>query len=200
MILRDEWKAIDRMMNRAVAAAMKPFQRRVRNMVMRAIVDMVDDSKKLQTLQASRSEDITNDDIERFQQYGFSSVPPKDSEALILLVGSNADHPVAVSVDFRDERPTELNANEVALWMKQHGIRMLLCDDGKVKIGTDPDQKATRDDRNQNELKALRDYVETHTHPFVDTTPTGTITSNTSPPASGPPPVGNTACDEVYIK
>lgn len=61
--------------------------RRLRLLVDRAVVRIVTDSLGRQNLQIQSLADSTNDDVERFQNYGLTSVPPVGSEALILAVG-----------------------------------------------------------------------------------------------------------------
>jgi phage baseplate assembly protein V len=115
-----------------------PMQRRVRLMVARAIVELVDDSKKMQTLQVSIHADELRDDVERYQPYGLTAAPEAGAEAIVVMVGGNADHPVAVVVDDRRYRPLDLEEGEVALYTKQDGKRVHCKEDGGVDLGTEP--------------------------------------------------------------
>jgi len=192
----------ERAVKRMIDFALAPLKRKVRTMVMRAVVEMVGDDDMLQTVQVSRADDLLDDDVERFQQYGFSSVPYADAEAIILLLGGNADVPVAISVDDRRYRPTGNAEGEIVLYTKRHGIRFLLRDaaaDKHVLIGTEPEEYAARADRVDARLDALETAHNDHTHQYTDTTPTGSVLSSTqatTTTANGE----STACDEVKIK
>jgi len=99
-------------MNRVLA----PLRRRVENMIARGVVRLVADGKKLQEVQVSVLRGETRENCERFQQYGFTSVPLAGAEAILLFVGGLRDHPLVVAVDDRRHRPTGLQPGEVALY------------------------------------------------------------------------------------
>jgi phage baseplate assembly protein V len=121
-----------------LSKALAPLQRRVRLMVARGIIELVDDSKKLQTAQVTIQDDVVRDDVERFQQYGFSSVPKADAEAIVLMVGGNADHPVVINVDDRRYRPRNLAEGESCMYTLGNGVRVLCKANGTIEIGTSP--------------------------------------------------------------
>jgi phage baseplate assembly protein V len=89
---------------------------RVVNMISRAVVVLVNDVLKGQALQVQTSATDYCDNVERLQNYGFSSVPLPGAEAIVLHVGATADHPVAVVVDDRRTRPTALLPGDVVVW------------------------------------------------------------------------------------
>ena len=95
-----------------------PLWRRIKLMIGRAVlIVLVDDSLKMQALQvsaASRRE--TLDDVERFQDYGFTSHPHVGAEAVLLSVGGMRQHPIVVAVDDRRYRVIGLEIGEVALY------------------------------------------------------------------------------------
>ncbi len=93
-----------------------PLARRVRLIVSRAVVRLVDDGGKLQTVQIDMLAGETMDGIERFQEYGFSSHPHPGAEAVALAVCGQRAHTVAVSVDDRRYRLAGLAQGEVALY------------------------------------------------------------------------------------
>lgn len=59
--------------------SVRALMSRVANMVSRAVVRRADDAGKLQTLQVDALADETRG-VERFQNYGLTSVPPSGSE------------------------------------------------------------------------------------------------------------------------
>ena len=61
-------------------------------------------------------EDEIISEIERFQPYGLTSCPHNGSEAMLLFVGADRSHPVAVVVDDRRYRLKNLKPGEVVLY------------------------------------------------------------------------------------
>lgn len=103
-------------LRRLVERITAPLVRRVRLMVGRAVLYLVDDARKLQELQveALRGEVLAG--VERFQQYGFSSNPLPGAEVLLLCVGGSRSHAIAAAVDDRRYRPTDADPGEVRLY------------------------------------------------------------------------------------
>jgi phage baseplate assembly protein V len=77
---------------------------------------LVDDKKKLQQVQVELLADETKDNVERFQQYGFTSVPLEGAEVLCSFLGGGRDHGVVLAIDDRRYRLTEMKAGDVALY------------------------------------------------------------------------------------
>lgn len=103
-------------MGPALNKLLAPLRRRVLLMISRGVVRLVDDGLKLQGLQLGLFADETRDNVERFQQYGFTSVPLAGAEAIVACLGGNRSHMVALSVDDRRYRKKNLAAGEVALY------------------------------------------------------------------------------------
>lgn len=112
---------------------LRPLATRIANTVARAVVDLVDDSTDLQELQLVVLDGEVVADAERFQDYGFTSVPITGAEAVVLFPNGDRAHPLVVAVDDRRNRPINLQASEVALY-SQNGQRVLLKADGSVEI------------------------------------------------------------------
>lgn len=93
-----------------------PLQRRVGLMVSRAVIVMVNDTLKMQGVQVNLLADVTRDGVERFQNYGFTSSPHPGAEAIVVSVGGNQDHCVAIAVDDRRYRLVGLAEGEAALY------------------------------------------------------------------------------------
>lgn len=121
---------------RAIQNAISPVRRKMRRMVSRAIIKIVDDSFKAQSLQVTLFSDEVRDDVERFQEYGFTSVPVEGCEALFLAVNGDRDHGVVVATADREFRPKDLSPGDVALYDKDNGIRVYCeASSGVVHIG-----------------------------------------------------------------
>lgn len=89
---------------------------KLRLMVSRALVNLVKDSAKLQELQISLLDGESRATAERFQQYGFTSVPQPGAEALAVAVGGSRSHMVVIAVDDRRYRLVGLESGEVAIY------------------------------------------------------------------------------------
>lgn len=89
---------------------------RVRGMVARAIVRLVDDARKAQELQLELLAGEGQDAVERFQNYGLTSVPHAGAEALVVFAGGLRSHGVVLAVEDRRYRLTGLEDGEVALF------------------------------------------------------------------------------------
>ncbi len=104
------------MVTRLLHKTLAPIRRKITLMVSRAVLTLVDDETTLQAVQAKLLGGETLAALERFQQYGFTSVPLAGAEALSLSLGGNRSHTVIVSVDDRRYRLKGLEGGEVALY------------------------------------------------------------------------------------
>lgn len=110
-----------------------PLRTRIANMVARSVVQLADDSKKLQSVQLGVLAGETREGVERFQNYGFSSVPLDGAEAVVLFVGGSRDHGLAIAVDDRRYRIRNLESGEVAVYTDQ-GDSIVLKRDGNIEV------------------------------------------------------------------
>ena len=104
------------MVTRALAKMLRPIRNRITLMINRAVLTMIDDGPTLQQLQARLLGEELLDAVERFQQYGFTSVPHAGAEAIALSVGGHRSHTVIINVDDRRYRLKGLEGGEVALY------------------------------------------------------------------------------------
>lgn len=102
-------------MMRAVQKMIEPLRRRLSNVIARAVISLVNDSLKLQSLQLRVLADETIDNVERFQEYGFTSVPFAGAECIVLSVGGHRSHSVVVATDDRRYRLFGLAEGEMAI-------------------------------------------------------------------------------------
>lgn len=114
---------------------LEPLARRIRNLVSRAVVRLVDDTAQLQALQIEVLEGEVLDQVEHWQPYGLTAHPQTDAEALILSAGGSRARAVVVAVSDRRYRLTGLAAGEVALHDDQ-GQSVQLTRSGIVVTGT----------------------------------------------------------------
>lgn len=109
------------------------LSRRVAMTTTRGRMALVDDKKKLQQVQVELLADETKDNVERFQQYGFTSVPLEGAEVLCVFLGGGRDHGVVLSIDDRRHRLTELQAGDVALYTDE-GTRIVLTRNQTINL------------------------------------------------------------------
>lgn len=107
-----------------------PIKRGLKLLVSRAVVSIVNDAYARQNLQIRLQTDEVADDVERFQNYGFSSVPFA-GEAVVVSVGGKRNHLVAVVVDDKGSRPTGLKAGDVVMYHSE-GHQILFTENGEV--------------------------------------------------------------------
>ncbi|GKX57608.1 Mu-like prophage FluMu protein gp45 [Leminorella grimontii] len=113
--------------------AFNSLKRRMQLLVSRAVVNVINDSLKTQNLQISMLADDDADDVERFQNYGHSSVPPAGSEAIVLSVGGMRQQLVAVVVDNKGTRLNAGKPGDSALYHME-GHYFLLTEEGEVRL------------------------------------------------------------------
>lgn len=194
----------------ALRRAVEPIRARIRLIVARGILTApADDSQPCQTIDADLIAGESRTGIQRVQQYGFSSRPPAGAEALILAVGGQRDHLVAVAVDDRDARPRDLQEGECCLWTPDSGKRVHCRANGQVDLGSEPEDfvalaRAVRAelDAIKGDLDALKAAIEGFNGSFSGTiggaTATGTVASTTKVDLTWSP--SDVAAEEVRAK
>lgn len=87
---------------------------RVAMMLGRGVIGRVDDSTQAQTVQIELLADEAQE-AERFQDYGFTSVPHDGAEAVMAAIGGLRSHGIIIAVVDRRFRLKGLAAGEVAI-------------------------------------------------------------------------------------
>ena len=113
--------------------AMRPFVQRLQLMIGRAVVQLVNDATKLQGLQVSLLADELRGDVERFQNYGFTSHPHPGAEAVAASVAGSRDHVLVIAVDDRRYRLTGLAQGEVAIYTDE-GDKIVIKRGGTIEV------------------------------------------------------------------
>jgi phage baseplate assembly protein V len=116
-----------------VLKMVRPLQSAIHGMINRAVVELINDAAKMQALQVSVLANETQADVERFQQYGFTSHPRKGAEAIALSLAGCREHTVIIAVDDRRYRLTGLAEGEVALYTDE-GDKVHIKRGGNIKI------------------------------------------------------------------
>jgi phage baseplate assembly protein V len=112
-----------------------PILHRIDMMISRGVLRATSDRGGVQTMQLGLLEGEVADDVERFQSYGVSSVPPNGGDALVAFISGNRDHGVVLAVNDRGSRPKDQKAGEVILY-NDKDVRVALTTDGDLVIGT----------------------------------------------------------------
>lgn len=99
----------------ALARALGPLSRRVRGMVARGVLKLVDDGSGVQRVQVQVGPQVL-DGVDRPQMYGFSSHPPAGGEVVVVFVGGNRGHGVVVGEGDRAHRPKAGEAGSVVVY------------------------------------------------------------------------------------
>jgi phage baseplate assembly protein V len=120
---------------RAIDKMIQPLRNNMKMMVARALLDSVDDAQGIQVVKVGLLADEVSE-MERFQNYGFSSNPSKDAEGVCLFVGGNREHGICIALDNREFRLKNLGEGQVALY-DEFGSNILLKNDGTISINSD---------------------------------------------------------------
>lgn len=120
----------------AMDKVLGPLVRRIRLALGRGIIRLVADGAGIQTVQLDLMANETRSKVERFQEYGFTSVPLAGAEAAVIFMGGNRDHGIVVAVDDRRYRLKALAAGEVALYTDE-GDKIHFKRGNTIEITTD---------------------------------------------------------------
>jgi phage gp45-like len=99
----------------------------------RAVLRLIDDDAKVQKMQATLLAGETLDGMERFQEYGFTSVPLAGMEAIVVFPTASRAHGVVVAIADRLHRLQPLEPGEVALYTDE-GDHILLKRGREIEI------------------------------------------------------------------
>lgn len=106
---------------------------RVKTAVGKALIKAVVDTGDIQLVKIAGLSGEVQDGIERIQNYGMSSSPPVDSEAVAVCIGGSKDHTVVIAADSGAYRVKALPTGEVVVY-SMFGQEILLKTDGSVEI------------------------------------------------------------------
>lgn len=112
---------------------LRPLKNAIANLFARAVVKLSDDTKKCQTVQLEVGPDEIRADVERPQQYGFTSVPLDGAEAFVAFLGGKRDHGVVLAVEDRRYRIKGLTKGEVAIYTDQ-GDKLVFKRGGTIEV------------------------------------------------------------------
>lgn len=88
----------------------------LRTLIGRALINLIDDTKKCQQMQLQVLADEVRSNAENYQNYGFTSRAFAGAEAIVVFVGGDRSHPVVIATEDRRYRKKNLAEGEVALY------------------------------------------------------------------------------------
>jgi phage baseplate assembly protein V len=152
--------------NVLIRRAIEPLTQKVRLMISRGVISMVNDALKCQGVQIQLLADEVREDVERFQEYGYTSVPFKDAEAIYLSVGGNRTHGIVIATEDRRYRPKSLVEGDVCLYTDK-GERVYI---NRVSDIVNIGAKSAADfvalaGKVATELTNIKNAYDVHTHP-----------------------------------
>lgn len=121
---------------------MRPLATRVANTVARAVVTAVNDAPQVQEIQIEVLDGEVRSEVERFQNYGFTSRPLAGAEAAVVFVGGRREHGMAIAVEDRRYRVKDLEPGEVAVFTNE-GDRVVIRKGGTIEITASTKVKVT---------------------------------------------------------
>ncbi|WNJ96533.1 phage baseplate assembly protein V [Vibrio ruber] len=103
----------------------KLLKRMIQTMFTRTIQSAVDDALARQTMQVQALNGEVFSDVERWQQYGFTSVPPSGSEHLIVAIGGNRSNLASICAEDKTVRLSGKQRGDAAIYhLEGHFLRL----------------------------------------------------------------------------
>src|SRR3546814_9346476 len=98
---------------RALDRATAKARHSIAMMVGRCVLTAINDGSKVQTVQLTGLADEVLDRVERFQDYGFTSVPLAEAEGIVVFVGGSRGHGIVIATEDRrsERKSTRLNSS-----------------------------------------------------------------------------------------
>lgn len=125
-----------------IRRAIAPLQNRVMLMIGRAVITAVKNDKTIQELQLSALDGESLDNIQRFQEFGFCSVPPANSEAIMVALGGNRAAVVVIATENRKLRPTDWEVGESGFY-NEDGAFAVLRKGGFLEVKNESEELVT---------------------------------------------------------
>lgn len=154
-------------MLRQISKLIEPVRRSIRLAIGRCVIEAVKDSSGLQTLKVSLLDGEIKE-LERVQEFGFTSSPPVGSEGVCVFVGGTRSNGICIATDDRRYR-VKTEEGQTAIY-DQSGAMVFLKNDGTIELGQGVMEKILLGETFQT-------FFNAHTH-------TGNLGVLTSPPTT----------------
>lgn len=97
-------------------SVVRSIRSRVAMSIARFVLESTDDSPKMQLMKTKLMADEVRTDVERFQNYGFTSHPQDGAEGVVIFPNGERAHGLIVAVDDRRFRLVKMAKGEVAMY------------------------------------------------------------------------------------
>jgi phage baseplate assembly protein V len=174
--------------------------RRVMSALAQGLVKVVNDSAGIQLMQVKFNPLQTIDNLPRCAEYGFTSNPPEDSDAVVAFAGGDRSNGVVIATGNSKYRMTQLATGEVAIhdnigqsvYLTATGIvingggnPMTITNTPEITADT-PLFKCTGDildncDTNTRTVAGMRAVANAHTHDVPNVQSGGTTRTSNAP-------------------
>lgn len=102
-------------------------------MIRRSTLGALGEGTNGQTFQVKTTANDVDDEVEFFEQHGFTSIPPSGSEGLVLRVGGERGSSVAIIFGSKTHRFQDLEQGEVAMYHGD-GHAIIMRSNGDIEI------------------------------------------------------------------
>ncbi|ACA32343.1 phage baseplate assembly protein V [Histophilus somni] len=102
----------------------------------RGVLNLVNSADNIQKTQVSGLADETLQDVELMQHFGFTSVPPAGTQAVIIPIGGQTSHGIVVATENGAFRVKNLQGGEVAIY-DQSGSTIVLKQGRLIEVDCD---------------------------------------------------------------
>ncbi|PZQ44872.1 MAG: hypothetical protein DI551_09225 [Micavibrio aeruginosavorus] len=169
-------------MTDGISKYLDPLKRRIYSIASRGTIKGVSDGGGRQYAQVGLLAGESRDNVERIQNFGLSSNPPAGTQAVVICVGGNRDHPIIIATDNQAARIGNLKSGETVIY-NAAGDFVKIEIDGKITIKASskvrveaPLMECTGDiidncDNGGLSMKQMREIYNTHTHKENDNAP-----------------------------
>jgi phage baseplate assembly protein V len=100
----------------SIRRTVEPLRRRIHLMIGRAVLSALADGAARQRVQFSALKGEVKADVERVQDYGFTSHPLPGAQIVFVSLSGNRDHPLVIRADDPRHRKKNLEPGEVCLY------------------------------------------------------------------------------------
>lgn len=102
----------------------------------RGVLNLVKSADNIQKVQVSGLADETLQDVELMQHFGFTSVPPANTQAVIIPIGGQTSHGIVIATENGAFRVKNLQGGEVAVY-DESGSSIILKKGRLIEIDCD---------------------------------------------------------------
>lgn len=120
---------------RTLNRVLDPIKTKMRNIVSRGVLQSTNDKTKWQSAKVSLLNGEMIENVERAQEYGFTSRPLNGSEVLVVSVGGSRSHSIIIACDNRDHRMGDCEPGEVKIYTHE-GDYIHFKENNEIEIKT----------------------------------------------------------------